>query len=455
MLHAFSAKTSTSADACTTAGQEIWAYVPRSVMPYMYRLADTNYEYSHRFFVNGSPIIGDVSKTTVSGATTTITWKTILVGGLGAGGKGYYALDISNPNSPVALWEFDSTTDSNLGLTYSPPVITKIPDSSGNLIWVVAFTSGLNNNGNGYLYILDANSGALLYKVPTNYANGTAAGASGAPSGLGRLNAWVDTETNNTALRFYAGDQLGNLWRFDVSNLTPPTSGNDTRATQLAQFKIGTTPQPINIRPELAKISYGGNIHAVVLVGTGRYLGKLDLEDVSQQTVYAIRDPLTTTGWGNVRTNSGLVTQTFTTVGNIRTVSHNGVDWNAATTVGWKVDFLESGERVITNMSLQYNTLTLASAIPKNTSCNGSGTSWIYNLNIYDGSYTTDNQTSEEGGHKLGDYLALGLSAVAPQGEKKTGVLITHSDGGVEYQDGVGQPTGGVMRRTSWREIAE
>ena len=104
MLHAFDADT----------GNELWAFVPSFVMPELYKLADVDYRDKHRYFVDGSPVVADIY--------TGSTWKTILVGGLNAGGKGYYALDITDPDNPVALWEF---TDANMGLTYGNPVITK------------------------------------------------------------------------------------------------------------------------------------------------------------------------------------------------------------------------------------------------------------------------------------------------------------------------------------------
>ena len=90
------------------------------VMDRMYRLADHDYANKHEFFVNATPVIGDIWVPGSPGA-----WKTILVGGLGAGGRGYYALDITDPTNPKALWEFPNDSlggDSNLGLTLRQPV---------------------------------------------------------------------------------------------------------------------------------------------------------------------------------------------------------------------------------------------------------------------------------------------------------------------------------------------
>ena len=95
---------------------ELWAFVPTAVMPNLYKLADSSYASRHAYFVDGAPVVGDVYDSATS------SWKTILVGGLNAGGKAYYALDITNPSSPILLWEF---TDNNLGLTYGNPMIVK------------------------------------------------------------------------------------------------------------------------------------------------------------------------------------------------------------------------------------------------------------------------------------------------------------------------------------------
>ncbi|MGH6612126.1 MAG: pilus assembly protein, partial [Burkholderiaceae bacterium] len=81
MLHAFNG----------TTGAEMWAFVPRTVLPRLYKLAETAYATSHEFFVDGSPTVGDAL---IGGA-----WRTVLVGGLGAGGRGYYALDVTDPAS--------------------------------------------------------------------------------------------------------------------------------------------------------------------------------------------------------------------------------------------------------------------------------------------------------------------------------------------------------------------
>ena len=109
-------------------------------------------------------------------------WKTILVAGLNAGGKGYYALDITDPDNPVALWEF---TDTNMGLTYGNPVITK----RANGTWVVAVSSGYNNttgDGQGRIYLINAATGALVTSLSTGVGSSPASPSGLADQRLGR-----------------------------------------------------------------------------------------------------------------------------------------------------------------------------------------------------------------------------------------------------------------------------
>ena len=90
---------------------------------------------------------------------------------------------------------------------------------------------------------------------PPTPAVTTPAGTATTPSGLGKLNAWVDSEIDNTAKRFYGGDLLGNLWRFDTDNLVAPNQA----ALRLAYFSAGGVPQPITTQPSLAQVNYGGS----------------------------------------------------------------------------------------------------------------------------------------------------------------------------------------------------
>ncbi|WP_298828840.1 PilC/PilY family type IV pilus protein [uncultured Piscinibacter sp.] len=429
MLHAFDA----------TNGAEIWAYVPSMVMPNLYRLADKNYGNAHQYYVDGSPIGGDIQ---IGGA-----WKTILVGGLGAGGRGYYALDVTDPNAPRALWEF---TDANLGLSFGKPEITKLKDGT----WVVIFASGYNNvspgDGRGRLYVVRASDGTLLRTIDTG------AGDAITPSGLAHIRAWVDrTDVNNTTLRVYGGDNLGNVWRFDV-NGDIGASGYDAQLLATLRDSL-SNPQPVTARPELGLVSG----KAVVYVGTGRYLGVSDLTDTRQQTIYAIKDDLGSTGWGSPRAAGNFVQQ-FMTSGScpagatvcapsqtVRFGTSNPVDF--AINGGWFIDLPEPSERANTDPQLALGTLVFTTNVINPGACTVGGTSYI---NFFD--YRTGGAVTSSTGvvsTLLGNAVATRPTIVRLPSGKVISLTRLSDDRTVVSPIPVGT-TPGSTRRISWRELA-
>ena len=438
MLHAFDRVT----------GTERWAYVPSFVMGAMYKLADTSYPNNHSFFVDGSPQTGDIF---VGGQ-----WKTIVVGGLNAGGRGYYALDVTNPIAPKLLWEFSAT---DLGLTFGNPIITKRADGT----WVVVFASGYNNvspgDGNGHLYVLNANTGAQLLKIDTFTAGSTPAGTSATPSGLAKINAWVDSDLNNTARRFYGGDLLGNLWRFDIDNLVAPNQA----ALRLAYFQVSGVAQSITVKPALAEVKYNGVNYPVVYVATGRYLGTTDLLTTTTQSVTAIKDPLTNSPLGDIRASTSMVVNTITAAASsptgTRSIAVNPVDWS--TKSGWRADFPAAGERTNINPELILTTLYVGTNIPKTDVCTIGGSSFLYKFDISTGGIAAGQSSLAS---FIGDVLLQGITTVQLAGGGGGGTdgsggsivsILTKSDGTLETQLQSTASSASNLHRTSWRELID
>lgn len=348
MLHAFNA----------VDGTERWAFVPTLVIPNLWHLADKNYGSQHRNYVNGRPIIADVYNAATS------AWRTILVAGLNGGGRGYYALDITDPTTPTLLWEISSADEANLGYSYGYPVITKKTDGT----WVVLFTSGYNNtspgNGEGYLYVRNALTGAHISRI------GTGAGDTTTPSGLAKIaNYGNDPARNNTSAYVYGGDILGNVWRFDI---------NTNTVLKFAVLKDSSgAAQPITAAPELG-VAYGKRL---VFVGTGKYLEKSDLENTQVQTLYAIKDNNATTTLVNPRLS--LVQQTITTSGSTRTASQNEIDFRLDS--GWFIDLPDTGERIHVEPILDSGLLIAPSTVPSNTVCSPGGYGWLNYFNYLNG----------------------------------------------------------------------
>ena len=389
MLHAFYA-TEDLAD--PLAGTEAWAVIPSAVLPNMYKLADFAYSRGqHEFLVDGTPVVGDAF---IGGS-----WKTILVGGLNAGGKGYYALDVTNAGAlPVPLWEFKqntgvcpattaaavgNTADCNLGLTFGKPIITKL-----NGTWVVMFTSGYNNanaagngqDGIGFLYVVDAQTGAIIHKIATT-------GGSGAtPSGLAQINNYTDNgQVDNTTLHVYGGDVIGNMWRFDF------TPGPTATLLGSARDTLGAI-EPITVRPELAEL----NGKPFVMFGTGRLLGASDVIDTQKQSVYGFTDPLIGAGpiYPNPMRNSlrpMAISAAAAVAGAVRTSSCVGTAAQCGLPDGWVLDLNEPGERVNVEMHLVLGALVFTSNVPKLIPCDVGGHSWFNQVDFRTGGPVSNN----------------------------------------------------------------
>ena len=351
MLHAFNAAT----------GEERWAFVPSVAIPNLWKLANSDYASNHVNYVNGETEVYDFCASACS--TGSAVWKTILIGALNGGGKGYYALDITSPNSPSLLWEFN--TDSDLGYSFGKPIVTKKQDGT----WVAILTSGYNNStgsnpGKGVMYVLNANSGTLIDKYITSAGDATT------PSGLAKVSYFVENiNKNNTAGFVYGGDLLGNLWRFDI-NTAPASNVNPYKVATLKD--PSGNPQPITTEPELKNI---GN-QRVIYVGTGKYLEINDLSDTQVQTMYAITDKNSFTTLANAR--DSMTSQTFVTNTTAGTragaTTSNAVDLIANR--GWYIDF-PAGERVNVAARLESGTLIFPTIVPSSTECSPGGTGWL------------------------------------------------------------------------------
>lgn len=430
MLHAFNA-------AVPGTGAELWAYVPRMLWSRLPRLADTQYRSKHRFYVDGTPTVADVY---MGGA-----WRTVLVGGLNAGGRGYYALDITNPTSPTALWEFchDSSvcavSDADLGLSFGNPVVTKRA-SDGK--WVVLVTSGHNNvspgDGKGYLYVLDLATGTVLSKTSTGVGSTTT------PSGLAKIAAWNDDPAqDNTTQWVYGGDLQGNVWRFSLATVTPTV-------LKLAELKSATgVSQPITTRPELTSIKGS----RMLFFGTGAYLGASDLAVTATQSVYAFKDtidPGAATGFGDIRSSGVLVQQTVSSVdANTRTISANAVNLNTKT--GWYFDLPTAGERVDVDPQLALGTLIIAGNVPQSTVCTVGGQSWLYFINYLTGSYvlTSPGNTAAT---RNASALVSGFNVVRLGSAGPLKAIVKYTQGQETVTPPVG-PNALFGRRMGWREL--
>jgi hypothetical protein len=359
MLHAFNANN----------GQEKWAYVPSMLLPKMKRLAGR--PYSHTYFVDGS--------ITVQDAFVNGVWRTVLVGSLGAGGRGLYALDVTSPgmasetatsgNSKKIMWEErgentpgdpEPGANPDIGYIFDASTITQLNDGK----WYAVFGNGIGSD-NG-LAIL------MMKELRTDLSDPTVieiSTGSGGDNGLSAP-ALVDTNGDGKADIAWAGDIKGDLWRFDLSGASGWTKA----------YKVydGDPSQPITMAPDVTRHPKFGHL---VMFGTGKLYEGSDLTTSSPQALYGIWDTGVQPSYTEPLLSQELSYNTeYTRFGFAETVRTfmATVIVDYSTYKGWKVE-LYPGERMLTPPQLRAGRLKTTIYNPND------GTNWLLEANFHDG----------------------------------------------------------------------
>jgi type IV pilus assembly protein PilY1 len=346
MMHAFNANT----------GAEIYAYVPSvAIMNALGQYA--NPDYVHKYFVDGEVAIADI----YNGSA----WRTVMVGTLGRGGPGLFALDITNPASPTFLWEKTGAQIPVLGRNIGRPVIAQVADGD----WRVILGNGVDSTaGNSHLITVGVTSGTV-----TTIDSGYTGGSNGMTSVLAR-----DTNGDGFADTAYAGDLKGNLWKFTA------ISGSGSASKLYSARDPSNVAQPITAAPLVGRDPSTGAVW--VFFGTGKYLGTGDVSDTQVQTWYAIKDNGTT----GVVGRSTLVARVATagvTLGDFPTrIITTGTAAEVAGMQGWYLDLPISKERMVAPNRFQGGALIGTSRIPDSSDvCAPGGSGYIMAVNPFTG----------------------------------------------------------------------
>lgn len=434
MLHAFNAAN----------GQELFAYVPNLVN--FNQLATLSRgDYTHKFFVDGP--IAVTSRLMTPG-------KNILVGSLGRGGKGLYALDVTSPAAFAAgnvKWERGETTGQNMGQVLGAPILAQV--RNGTPTGAVVLGNGPNSqNERAVLVVLNIETGAVIREIDTG------AGSASLPNGLSAPTA-VYAADGKTVVYVYAGDLQGNVWKFDLRSTSPAA----WTATRLFTAVKGGVAQPITGGLAVATDPLTGK--RWVFFGTGRFLTTGDVDDrsVNAQSIYGVMDE------GVAYARANLTARTIA----VTSATANGYPVRAfeaksalpSTSKGWYVDLPGAGERVVQDAQLASSFLITASMIPEGDACEGSGTGYINALDAFTGTSggnsffdlnkdgTTDD-TAVTGGLPVGSAnMGVGMPTrpVLLPGQF---VLGGSGDGSAAGLSG-GRSFGMQWQRVSWREIRQ
>lgn len=459
MLHGFDAAT----------GVESFAYVPASVFrkraispgatPGLMALTES--DYSHQFYVDGSFGLGDLYDN---------GWRTYLVGALGYGGRGIFALDMTDRSFDESdiRWERTApdtnlSTDpwNDLGYQFGEPTVARMLIGQSDR-YVTIFGNGYDSNaGRAALYVVDSITGEVIKKLVVTDPDGSTA-----PNGLSTATAFYDA--NRRVTHVYAGDVLGNLWKFNLSS----SNTNQWSSSLLFKARDSDTRQPITAKVRVRQHPEGGRL---VIFGTGQYLVSGDKLNTELQTIYGIWDR--DLSGNNVVSKLRLLEQEFVneTTSNgqqYRVLTQKPIDW--ATHHGWYINLRVGnaaldGERIVATPSLSKERVLFTTFIPRSDPCLSGGESWLLGVDGLSGGRLADSlfDVNNDRYFDSADIVSCGTAQCAPSGFKlpdgtmdAPGNLFGDgSDYG--YNSGLGgevdqfdlSGSGGSPGRMSWRQI--
>lgn len=400
-----------------TDGREAFAYIPATAVGHMgnllfpYNAADRNDQvFQHRYYVDGL--------VTVSDAHDGSAWKTVVAASVGAGGRGVFALDVSNQNALNVLWEInDKVSDANggkdIGSVLGKIAIVPVKEAGGAIKWKAIFGNGYDSvNGKAVLFLVDIADGKVT-RITATETSGTL--PTRTKNGLGNV-VVIDRYQGTSAAQVrdgfadtvYAGDLNGAIWKFDLRDNSVALGG---KPLFIARYKDDyNLRQPILGGLEVTTV---GN-DVMVLFGTGSFSFVDDPSDKAMQSVYGIidRNAVVT---GRSELQAQFINQEADTTGAmLRYVTGSRLD---ATKKGWYLNLgvdtgasgnpVATGERFIGNPRLQNGILFFPTYDPNSTDgCSTDGNNWLYGLDALSGAGGLSNaRIGSATGNRFGDKV--------------------------------------------------
>jgi type IV pilus assembly protein PilY1 len=436
-------------------GARLYAYMPSTVLPSLYMVADPAYinGTSHKFLDDGQIGIYDAQ---VNGG-----WKTLAVGGTGAGGRSFYALQLydgSAAYSTKAIWEISAPTANtagadfnDLGYAYSKPEVAKLADGT----WAAFIGNGYgSNSGVAALYVINLGTGALIKKIIVDSTNTN--------NGLGSVKLLVNS--SNVVQAAYGGDLGGRMWKFDLSN-TDPTAWT-TAFSGKPLFTTTGTAQPITAQPLLVANPTSGYM---VYFGTGKFNEVTDKTTTALQSAYGIWDAANSSGNFTVTNlQAQQITGSFSgSSGQYMTTSSNTVDYT--TKKGWYLPLSYGstmvGERVIYQASYTLGRILFTTAgVDSTDPCASQGFGRLVEIDALSGAMLTYPvlDTNGDGLVDSKDTLSSGLifstgipslnAIVDVPASKLQRKIVNDSSAKITVLTEAGNPSSGGGR-IMWRQI--
>jgi len=456
-LHAIDATANANGTDATNSGAELWSFIPQEVLPDL-RLLYANADSSTKHYGLDGPvrilkydINGDGVVDPAAGDRVLLYFTT----GRNTGVSRYYAMDVTDKNSPQFLWSISSAQLWGLGEAWSSPTVARVTvggaTQNGQHL-VLIFGGGYDSVEDNYsfvnadsvgnhLYMVDAKSGALLWSAgkdnlyPYSFQNSRMTHAISSPVTV------LDVNNDGFADRMYVGDMAGQVWRFDITNGNAASSLVAGGVIASLGTKEDTTHTMANTRrfyaaPDVALIQpVGARAFMNVAIGSG-YRGHPLNTEVSDR-LYSVRDynpytPLTQDQFNKLHLilDSELADITSTLTPTIADGAY-----------GWKLQLNQSsGEKVVTSARTLNDVVYFTSYSPGTTATSSSdpcstartsGTNRVYAVSVFTGAPIKDR--NDDGSISVADRstelkqggIAPGISLLFPgESANKNDVLV-------------------------------
>lgn len=433
-------------------GKEAWAFIPNNLLGRLNVLTSPNYNDCHEYFVDLTPTVADVFiDPDGQGGQLQPQWRTLLIGGEREGGSAYFALDVTDPKPDQfqPKWEF---SDSRLGESRSIPAVERIDLGENERDrWLAFVGNGFNNdNGEGYLFAIDLESGGNLAGTPLPISSDT-------PNILTSPIA-VDINGDDYADSVFTADLFGKVYRVDITQqgasktYKPVDSAKwEARAIFRARDRDGQIQpitQPVGLSFYCKSCSDRKCQNLMIYFGTGRYLTTDDknLNQTSLQSFYAIKDEFS----GVTRDDVGMKN---------RTLSEDCEQVPDPCAIkGWYVD-LRPGERVSSRPLVLGGLVFFLTFIPDDDPCEAGGRTYLYYREFDTGCvpnwtvFGKDEDPDGEGGTRPVGRIEIGPGYASEilYYAKTQDMLIQTSDRRIHREKAT--PFREGIEKYSWREV--
>lgn len=384
-------------------GKEGFAFMPRELMDNIPTLR-ANSTTDHLYGVDGEPVALVIDNDLDGTIETADSDSVYVYFGLRRGGKAYYAVDFSNPNSPRYMGKIDNTTTgfTEMGMSFSKPKVVKVR-YEGNTVDALIFAGGYDTNkdstasdpdGNGgadsegnAIYVVNASTLGLIWKAKLGGSTGAVSNTeynhtsmrASIPSEIMPL----DADRNGIVDRLYVGDMAGQVWRIDLPEGNNSSDTNHRRnnweATVFARLGTGSGSTDLRFfhRPDVVQTKDASGDYEAIVISSGDRANPLE-DDDENQLIY-LKDRNTTSG------NPSSTTITLSDLADVDScTSCTATDYR----YGWRVELDDDGEKGLSSPLVANGKVFFTSYVPNdgsNSCAPAEGSGKLYVLEASDG----------------------------------------------------------------------